>query len=91
MQSERRKMEKLIRFRQHLTKFNDMLEQEMKSLEMHYRNVHEYWSDEHYQQYGKTLETASKGIKSYIKESESHERFLEKLIRRLKDYLETTR
>ncbi len=90
MQSERRKMEELIRFRQHLIKFNDMLEQELKSLEVHYRNVHEYWSDEKYYQYGKTLETASKGIKSYIKESEDHERFLAALIRRLEAYLKQT-
>jgi hypothetical protein len=81
-------VERMIAFRQHLIRFNQMLAEEFASMQAHWRELGDVWTDIKYHEFGQALEEAGQGIRRYLAATEGHEAHLLGLIERLRSYLE---
>ncbi len=81
-------LEDMIAFREHLIRFNRLLAEEFASMQAHWRNLGDVWTDVKYYEFGQALEEAARGVNRYLSATEGHEAHLLGLIERLRDYLE---
>ena len=81
-------LERMIAFRTHLIRFNRTLAEEFASMQAHWRDLGEVWTDVKYHEFGQALEEAAQGVNRYLAATEGHEAHLLGLIERLRQYLE---
>ncbi len=80
-------LESLKEFRDHLIRFNRTLQEELSSMQAHWRNLGEVWTDAKYHEFGQALEEAVQSINRYLAATEGHEAHLLGLMERLRGYL----
>ncbi len=76
------KIEDLRDFRFRLIRFNQTLTEEFHAMLYAWDNVRETWTDPMAERYGKALDEASAGIEQYLRGTDKHEAYLERLIER---------
>ncbi len=81
-------LESLTQFREHLIRFNRTLQEELSSMQAHWRSLGEVWTDAKYHEFGQALEEAVQSINRYLAATEGHEAHLLGLMERLREYLE---
>ncbi|MBC8555514.1 MAG: hypothetical protein H8D23_38360 [Candidatus Brocadiales bacterium] len=81
-------LESLIDFRNRLVHFNREIDQNFSNMLSAYRDVGKVWSDAKFNEFGKALEDAGRGVNHYLHATQSHEAHLLRLIETLRSYLD---
>ena len=82
-------VEKMQSFLDHLRRFDQLLDDEFRSMIGHWRDLGGAWTDVKYDQFGHDLEEVARGVERYLAAADGHEDHLTRLIERLGIYLDT--
>jgi hypothetical protein len=78
-----KRIDALREFRARLIKFNQGLADDFAAMERHWRDLHDIWHDDQYDQFGEALSEATPGISRYLTATEYHEAYLRRFIDQL--------
>lgn len=82
-------VEQMQAFLDHLRRFDQLLDDEFRSMIGHWRNLGGVWTDAKYHEFGRDLEEVGRGVERYLTAADGHEAHLARLIERLTVYLQT--
>lgn len=82
-------VEQMEGFLDHLRRFDQLLDDEFRSMIGHWRDLGGVWTDAKYDEFGRDLEEVAHGVERYLAAADGHEDHLARLIQRLHDYIET--
>ncbi|WP_423225960.1 hypothetical protein [Candidatus Amarolinea aalborgensis] len=82
-------IEKMESFLDHLRRFDQLLDDEFRSMIGHWRDLGSVWTDNKYHEFGRDLEEVARGVEHYLAATDDHENHLARLIERLKIFLDT--
>ena len=89
MSEIRTNIEKMQSFLDHLRRFDQLLDDEFRSMIGHWRDLGGAWTDVKYDQFGHDLEEVARGVEHYLAATDGHENHLALLIERLILFLDT--
>lgn len=89
MSASKTDVEQMERFLDHLRRFDQLLDDEFRSMIGHWRDLGGVWIDVKYDEFGRDLEEVAHGVEHYLAAADGHEDHLARLIQRLHDYLDT--
>ncbi|MBP8293519.1 MAG: hypothetical protein KAX65_12160 [Caldilineaceae bacterium] len=74
-------------FLDHLCRFDQLLDEEFRSMIGHWRELGGVWTDAKYHEFGRDLEEVSHGVERYLAAADGHEGHLVRLIEKGYEYL----
>ena len=89
MSEIRTNIEKMQSFLDHLRRFDQLLDDEFRSMIGHRRALGGAWTANKYHEFGRDLEEVARGVERYRAATDGHENHLALLIERLSVYLDT--
>lgn len=78
--------DEVIKFVSQLKAFNDLLEQQSKTLNNQFKNLGESWKDQEYKKFSAEFDTTMKAIKNFLDTSKDYGPYLLRKIKPLDDY-----
>lgn len=74
-------------FLDHLRRFDQLLDDEFRSMIGHWRELGGVWTDAKYHEFGRDLEEVGHGVERYLAAADGHATHLARLIEKGYDYL----
>lgn len=82
-------VERMEDFLAHLRRFDNLLDDEFRSMIGRWRELGSVWTDVKYDEFGRDLEEVAHGVERYLAATEGHEAHLARLIENLHIFLNT--
>ncbi len=79
-------VEQMRRFLDHLRGFDQMLDEQFRSMIGHWRELGGAWTDAKYHELGRDLEEVAHGVERYLAAADGHEAHLARLIQHADDF-----
>ncbi len=73
-------LERMQGFLDHLRRFDQLLDDEFRSMIGHWRDLGGVWTDNKYHEFGRDLEEVAHGVERYLAATDGHENHLARLI-----------
>jgi len=80
-------VEQMQAFLDHLRRFDQLLDDEFRSMIGHWRELGGAWTDAKYHELGRDLEDVARGVERYLAAADGHEAHLARLIERAHEFL----